>query len=168
MFRVRGVYGLCALALAAAWALPVQAGHRTVDLSNLKKDVDLPPGGYGDAHDMKVMVQEVFNPGMSDKRGCRLQISFMNQSKVKLNLRMLITTYDSLQQPADTNLVPSGDLEPGQSVMRLFSCKPAETVEAARDNEYAWPNTCDVNGVEQAPCPVAIHFSATLGIIDPK
>lgn len=163
--RVYTGLGVIASALGGA---PAWAGHTTVDLGNLSKEVDLAAGGYGDAFDMKLSVQQVFNPGMSDKRGCRMQIYFMNASKAKLNVRVLVTTYDSQKHPADTNLVPSGDLDPGQSVMRLFSCIPAETVEAARDNEYAWPNACDVNGAEQSPCPVAIHFTSTLSIIEPK
>ena len=163
------VLRMCGLAAAlAVLSAPAWAGHRTVDMANLSNVIDLAPGGYGDAYDVTLRVEQVYNPGMSDKRGCRMQVSFINTSKASVNVRVLVNTFDSTKQPADTNLVPSGDLAPGKSVMRLFSCIPAETVEASRDNQYGWPVTCDINGTEQSPCPVMFHFSSTLEIIPPK
>ena len=147
---------------------PAWAGHKTIDINNLKKEMDLPPGGFGESFDMKVIAQMVFNPGMSDKRGCRLQVYFINTSKVTINLRTEIITYDSLSEVADVNLVPSADLGPGQQVMRLYSCKPADAIEVSRDNNYSWPVVCDINGQEQSPCPVSLHFSSTLGIYEKK
>ena len=154
---------LICLGSASAWA-----GHKTIEIGNLKKEVDLPAGGFGETFDMKLVVQQVFNPGMSDKRGCRLQIYMTNTSKVKINLRAQVVTYDSLNEIADVNLVPTADLGPGQQIMRLYSCKPADAVEISRENLYSWPNACDINGTEQSPCPVAIHFSSTLGIVEQK
>ncbi len=164
---MRKWFGVTLAALLACWVNPVWAGHKTIDIANLKKQLDLPAGGFGETFDMKVVVQMVFNPGMSDKRGCRLQVFLTNQSKVMINLRTHITTYDSQPEVADVNLVPSGDLMPGQMVMRLYSCKPADAVDVSRDNLYAWPNVCDIDGHEQSPCPVEIHFSSTLGIMEP-
>lgn len=150
------------------FSFPAVAGHKTIDIGNLKKEVDLPAGGFGETFDMKLVVQQVFNPGMSDKRGCRLQVYMTNTSKVTINLRANVTTYDTQNEVADVNLVPTADLLPGQQVMRLYSCKPAESIEVSRDNLYSWPNVCDINGAEQSPCPVAVHFSSTLGIIEQK
>jgi len=159
---------LALMAVVAFGGGSAWAGHKTIDIANLKKQMDMPAGGFGESFDFKLVVQQVFNPGMSDKRGCRLQVYLTNQSKVKINLRVHVTTYDSQPEIADVNLVPSGDLGPGQQAMRLYSCVPADTVEVSRDNIYAWPNVCDINGAEQSPCPVAIHFSSTLGIMEQK
>ena len=152
-----------------AWA----GGHKTIDLNNLQKDVVFPPGGFGESFTLKMAVQIVYNPGMSDKRGCRLQIYMTNTSKVKINMRTLLTTYmtsEGSPQPdvADVEMVPTADLLPGQQIMRLYSCKPAELIEVTRDNSYTWPNVCEINGEEQSPCPVELHFSSTMNIIDPK
>jgi len=161
-------FGLALLTLGVVLGTPALAGHKTIDIANLKKEMELPAGGFGEAFDLKMVVQMVFNPGMSDKRGCRLQVYYTNTSKVKINLRTNVTTYDSQPEVADVNLVPTGDLAPGQMIMRLYSCKPAEAVEISRENQYAWPNVCDIEGKEQSPCPVAIHFSSTMGIVEQK
>ena len=88
-------------------------------------------------------------------------------------MRTLLTTYmtsEGSPQPdvADVEMVPTADLLPGQQIMRLYSCKPAELIEVTRDNSYTWPNVCEINGEEQSPCPVELHFSSTMNIIDPK
>ena len=157
-----------AAALTASFASAALAGHKTVEIDNLKKATILPPGGFGESFPMKMSAQMVYSPGMSDKRGCRLQVYFVNTSKVTINLRAEVITYDSQPEVADINLVPTATLGPGQQVMRLYSCKPAEAVEVSRENTFAWPNVCDINGQEQTPCPVEIQFSSTLGIVEKK
>ena len=155
-------------ALCPAWA----GGHKGVDLNNLQKVFELPQGGFGESYPVNVRVQIAFNPGMSDRRGCRLQVYITNTSKATISMRVPIETYvnhdDEPPEEADINLVPSGTLKSGQMVMRLFSCKPADLVYVLRDNPYAWPNTCDIDGLEQTPCPVEVHFAATMPMIDPE
>ena len=165
--RIRRIIGSAAF-MAVLVALPAWAGHKTIDTSNLKKQLDLPPGVYGESFDVRLVVQQVYNPGMSDKRGCRLQVFFENQAKAKINLRVLINTYDTKAALLDTNLVPSGELDGGQQVMRLLSCSPAQMVEVSRESSYGWPQVCDIDGVEQSPCPIAVHFSSTMGIVEAK
>ena len=158
-----------ALALTAgssgAWA----AGHKGVDLNNLQNVFTFPPGGFGESFKLKMMVQIAFNPGMSDRKGCRLQVYMINQSKVTINMRAMVTTYISHDsdpvEEGDTDLVPSAVLPPGQMVMRLFSCKPADLVDMPRTNEYSWPNICEINGEVQTPCPVEIDFSSTMRMV---
>ena len=153
----------------AAWA----GGHKTIDMNNLNTEYVFPPGGYGESFTLSMQVEIVYNPGMSDKRGCRLQVYMTNTSKVKINMRTLLATSmsgDGSAEPdvADIDMVPTADLAPGQKVMRLYSCKPADTVTVPRDNVYTWPNICEINGEEQSPCPVELHFSSTMAVIEQK
>ena len=171
--RWLGSLAAAVIIVFAAGGSPAWAGaHKTIDLNNLNKEAVLAPGGFGESFVLKMVVQIVYNPGMNDRRGCRLQITMSNLSKVKINMRTQITTYmpgdGDKPDVADVDLVPTGDLPPGQQLMRLYSCKTAELIEAVRDNVYAWPNVCDINGQEQSPCPVELHLSSTLGIIEPK
>ena len=68
----------------------------------------------------------------------------------------------------DVDMVATGPFKGGTDVTRLYSCKAADTIGIPRDNDYAWPNTCEINGEEQTPCPVEIHLSSTLAIIFPE
>lgn len=167
--RLGMVMALLVGASNSAWA----GGHKTIDLNNLDQEFVFAPGGFGESFTLKMVAQIVYNPGMSDKRGCRLQIYMTNTSKVKINMRAVLTTFmtsEGSSQPeiSDVEMVPTADLAPGQQVMRLYSCKPADTVQVTRDNTYTWPNVCDINGEEQSPCPVELHFSSTLNVIESK
>ena len=111
---------------------------------------------------LELSITQVFFPGMSEKTGCRMQITARNRSPSRINMRALVNTFDGAKEAVDTWLVPTGELKPGEEVLRIYSCRTAHVAAVSEASPYAWPQTCNVDGANASPCPVTLHVSMTI------
>jgi hypothetical protein len=165
------VAALAALCLAAGPALGSGGG----DKKGGSDDGDPPPHG-GEAllgSDIKTSTDVVrmailraVVPGTSEKVGCRMQIISTNDTTHRVNVRILLRTYDARGELVDTWLVPTGELQPGEEFMKVNSCRGGRKMKIARDNKYGWPVTCDVDGEPAAPCPVSLKIRSSMDIME--
>ncbi len=148
---------------AACWAMSaVAASHPHDNLETTLREVVLTPSVPIADEAVRLTIVQVFFPGVPDRFACRMQVRALNQSGNHINVRTLLNTFDETKESVDSWLVPTGDLAPGQEVLRTYSCRQASAVEVSRETPYGWPGTCAVDGVDISPCPVILHVSSTL------
>jgi len=111
---------------------------------------------------LELSITQVFFPGMSEKTGCRMQITAQNRSASSINMRALVNTFDGAKEAVDSWLVPTGELKPGEEVLRIYSCRTAHAAVVSEASPYAWPQTCVIGGVVASPCPLSLHVSMSI------
>jgi len=145
---------------ALGWAATA-VGHNADD-QTASHDVVM-TSALGPSSDTLVLsITQVFFPGMSERTGCRMQITARNQSSSRISMRALVNTFDSAKEAVDTWLVPTGDLKPGEEVLRIYSCRTAHDATVSEASPYAWPQTCVIDGAATSPCPVTLHVSSSI------
>ncbi len=130
----------------------------------LPREEDLIPNSAGTAQQVRLSVVQVFFPGVPDRFACRMEVRAFNDSHSRINFRTLLQTFGSNKTALDSWLIPTGPLNPGQEVLRTYSCRQASSVEVSRITPYGWPTTCEVNGEEASPCPIELHVTSSLAL----
>lgn len=149
-------------ALAAVWAGTADATYHALTDPDAGHMEVLAPNVGGDKQAVRLSIVQVFFPGVPDRFACRMQVRAWNQSADHINVSTLLKTFDTDKAPLDSWLIPTGDLAPGQEVLRTYSCRQASSIEVSRTSEYGWPTTCVVNGEATTPCPVELHVTSSL------
>lgn len=128
------------------------------------REEDLVPNMTGAAQQVRLSVVQVFFPGVPDRFACRMQVRAINDSHARVSFRALLQTFDSDKAALDSWLIPTGQLDPGQEVLRSYSCRQATSIEVSRVTAYGWPTTCEVDGEEASPCPIELHLTSSLAL----
>ena len=118
--------------------------------------------GGGDTLHLTIM--QVFFPGLPERAGCRMQVIARNDGTSRVSMRALVNTFDEAKGAVDTWLVPTGDLKPGEEVLRVYSCRTAHDVAVSEASPYGWPQTCTVNGADTSPCPLTLKVSTSISL----
>lgn len=111
---------------------------------------------------IRIAVSVVNYPGMPEQAACRMRFRAINESTSRVELSALVHTFDETHAGSGSWQVPTGTLEPGQAVERMYTCKHASFIRLDADNHYGWPGKCTIDGAAKAPCPVAVNVSANL------
>ena len=111
---------------------------------------------------LHLTVEQVFFPGLSERVGCRMQISARNDTGTPVSLRLLVNGFDDSKAVVDTWLVPTGDLKPGEEVMRIYSCVAGHEFAVSEASPYGWPQTCVVDGNTMSPCPLGLAVTTII------
>lgn len=114
---------------------------------------------------LKIIVTQVNYPGVPDRVACRFMVRAVNQGQERIAAYALLHTFDGDKAMMNTWMVPTGDLAPGQSSERLYSCKTAQYLQIDRQTLNGWPGRCEVNGEEQTPCRLTMGLEANLNLI---
>ena len=114
---------------------------------------------------VRLNITQFSYPGVPERAACRTVIRIENESPHKISLYTLIRTFDSAKAPLGTWMTPSGELRPGQSGERLYSCKLARYVVLDRGSAVGWPNTCQIDGEDRNPCPVQFRFDVNIDFL---
>jgi hypothetical protein len=149
-----------------------------LDLGRAKAASHLQPSGMGGLRqatlnpdgttpsegDIQVQVVEVFYPGLSSRSACRMEMEVRNASPVQASLSTLLKTFNDDKDTVDAWLIPTGTMEPGDRITRIFSCHEAVSLEVNRESQYGWPHVCTINGEARSPCPLRLQVSTSLNI----
>jgi hypothetical protein len=119
-----------------------------------------PIGGF------RVAITQVSYPGVPERSACRLLARAFNTGTEPMGLFLMIHTFDSHKVLLNSWLIPTADVAPGQSIERIYSCKPAQYMKLDLGNAAAWPAICKVAGEERSPCPVTLNFEANIELIE--
>lgn len=114
---------------------------------------------------LKIVISQVYYPGVPDRVACRFTVRAINQGHERVAAYALLRTLNSDKEIVNTWMVPTGDLAPGESSERLYSCKTAQYLQVDRKSMSGWPGRCEVNGEEQSPCPLIVGLEANLNLI---
>ncbi|MDA8232750.1 MAG: hypothetical protein M0006_15575 [Magnetospirillum sp.] len=146
-----------------AWAL----GMPPAPAATLREAV-LAPAGTVSGEQVDLTVEQAFYPNLPAKRSCRLEIYAVNRTGRHVGLHALISTRDGNSREVDSWLVPTGEMSPGAEVKRVYSCDKAASIEIMRTTPFGWPKTCNVDGTDVSPCPIALHVTSSLAFSDSK
>ncbi|TNC95210.1 MAG: Uncharacterized protein FD119_2631 [Stygiobacter sp.] len=114
---------------------------------------------------VRLNITQFSYPGVPERASCRTVIRVENTSEHTIAFYSLIRTFDTQQVPLSTWMTPSGELPPGKSGERLYSCKLARYMVLDRGSAGGWPNTCLVDGDERSPCPLELTFDANMDLL---
>lgn len=114
---------------------------------------------------VRLNITQFSYPGVPERASCRTVIRVENASEHTIAFYSLIRTFDTQQVPLGTWMTPSGELPPGKSGERLYSCKLARYMVLDRGSAGGWPNTCVVDGEERSPCPLELTFDANMDFL---
>lgn len=114
---------------------------------------------------VRLNITQFSYPGVPERASCRTVIRVENASDHTIAFYSLIRTFDTQQVPLGTWMTPSGELPPGKSGERLYSCKLARYMVLDRGSAGGWPNTCLVDGEERSPCPLELTFDANMDFL---
>ena len=155
-------------AVAVTWAVAAMAAatQPPPDEGAIRQEV-LAPNTSAPPDRVRLSIVQVFFPGVSERFACRMQVRALNQGASRINFSALLKTYDEGKAPLDSWLIPTGDLAPGQEVLRTYSCRRAASLEISRRTEYGWPVKCEVGGHEASPCPIELHITSSLALPPP-
>jgi hypothetical protein len=154
-------------AVAAGWTAAATAAlHPDVDGGAVRVEV-LAPNTASRPEPVRLSIVQVFFPGVADRFACRMQVRALNQSTSSVNFSALLKTYDEGKVALDSWLIPTGELAPGQEVLRTYSCRQAASVEISRKSEFGWPTKCEVDGREASPCPIELHVTSSMPLPQP-
>lgn len=123
-----------------------------------------PDGTTPSMGDIQVLVVEVFYPGLSSRSACRMEMEVRNVSSVQASFSALLKTFNGDKDTVDSWLIPTGTMEPGDQITRVFSCHEASSLEVDRESQYGWPHVCVINGEARSPCPLRLQVSTSLNI----
>lgn len=154
-------------AAAVMWtAAAAAATQPPADQGAVRQEV-LAPSTSAPPDPVRLSIIQVFFPGVAERFACRMQVRALNQSTSQVSFSALLKTYDETNAALDSWLIPSGDLEPGQEVLRTYSCRRAASLEVSRRTDYGWPAKCEVDGHEASPCPIELHVTSSLALPPP-
>lgn len=114
---------------------------------------------------LKIVLTQVNYPGVPERSACRFLVRAINESDQRLGAHALLRTFDTYQSSLNAWLVPTGDLAPGQSVERIYSCKMAQSIILDQGTAGGWPGRCTVNGEERSPCPATLVIESNLPLL---
>lgn len=119
---------------------------------------------------VRLNITQFSYPGVPERAACRTVIRVENDSPHKVGFYTLVRTFDTTKQALGTWMTPSGELAPGQSGERLYSCKLARYMVLDRGSAGGWPNSCQVDGEERSPCPIQLILDVNIDFLpaDPK
>ena len=158
---------LLVAAVVMAWAVTAAAAyHSSMDPGAVLEEV-LAPNTATPPEPVRLTIVQVFFPGVADRFACRMEVRALNQGSSRVNFSTLLKTYDDGKEALDSWLIPTGELAPGQEVLRTYSCHQAASIEISRKSEYGWPAKCEVGGREASPCPIELHVTSSLALPKP-
>ncbi|MCA1910123.1 MAG: hypothetical protein LDL39_17375 [Magnetospirillum sp.] len=119
---------------------------------------------------VRLNITQFSYPGVPERAACRTVIRVENDSPHKVGFYTLVRTFDTAKAALGTWMTPSGELAPGQSGERLYSCKLARYMVLDRGSAEGWPNSCLVDGEERSPCPIQLILDVNIDFLpaDPK
>lgn len=115
---------------------------------------------------LKIIVSLVNHPGVPDRVSCRFVVRTVNEGRERVAAYALLHTFNGAKSEMNSWMVPTGDLAPGQSAERLYSCKSAQYLVLDQTSIGGWPGRCVVNGEERSPCPLTVALEANLNFMD--
>ncbi len=153
--------------MAALWAVAAAAAyHADADPGAVREEV-LGPNTSAPPEPVRLSVVQVFFPGVAERFSCRMEVRALNQGSTSVSFSALLKTYDDGKAALDSWLIPTGELAPGQEVLRTYSCHQAASIEVSRQSAYGWPTKCEVDGREASPCPIELHVVSSLSLPQP-
>lgn len=114
---------------------------------------------------LRIIITQVNYPGVPDRASCRFVVRAVNQGHERIATHALLRTFNGDKEVLNTWMVPTGELAPGQSSERLYSCKTAQYLQIDRQSLNGWPGRCEINGEERTPCPLSVGVEANLNLI---
>lgn len=114
---------------------------------------------------VRLNITQFSYPGVPERAACRTVIRLENDSSHKVAFYTLVRTFDTAQAALGTWMTPSGELSPGQSGERLYSCKLARYMVLDRGSAGGWPNSCQVDGEERSPCPIQLILDVNIDFL---
>lgn len=162
---------LAATAILIVGAMPVQAASSAKDRPSLpsialqQANLDPLPVVTDRIGGLKISVTLVNYPGVPDRAACRFTVRATNQGREKMAAYALLHTFNADKEAVNTWMVPTGELQPGESSEKLYSCKTAQYLQVDRQSLSGWPGRCEINGEERMPCPLTVGLEANLNLI---
>lgn len=114
---------------------------------------------------VRITVSLISYPGVPERSACRMLFRAVNETDAPVEMAALLHTYDTYQADQNSWLVPTGTMQPGQQVERLYSCKGASFLSLDQRSDRGWPRSCAVAGEVLTPCPVALKLDSNLQIL---
>ncbi|MGE4280378.1 MAG: hypothetical protein AB7G62_12365 [Magnetospirillum sp.] len=114
---------------------------------------------------VRLNITQFSYPGVPERAACRTVIRVENDSTHKVAFYSLVRTFDAAKSALGTWMTPSGELGPGQSGERLYSCKLARYMVLDRGAAGGWPNSCQVDGEERSPCPIQLILDVNIDFL---
>lgn len=164
-------FALSVLLLATGPALAASGGGdkpaAPAAVSKGIRDLQLPPASTisEPIKGVRLNITQFSYPGVPERAACRTVIRVENASEHTIAFYTLIRTFDPQQVPLGTWMTPSGELPPGKSGERLYSCKLSRYMVLDRGSAGGWPNTCQIDGEERSPCPLELTFDANMDFL---
>lgn len=115
---------------------------------------------------IRITVALVSYPGVPERAACRMKFRAENQSGRRVALSTLLHTFDGSQSDLNSWMVPTGEMAPGATVERLYSCKAASFIRLDQRSDYGWPRSCTVDGERLTPCPMRLDVRFNLPQLD--
>lgn len=123
------------------------------------------PSVSGKIGGLKIYVTQVYYAGLPDRAACRFVVRAINRTNGHLAAYTLLKTFDGDKAALNTWMVPTGDLAPGETSEKQYSCKTAQYLEVDRQSASGWPGRCELNGKEVTPCPLSVGVEANLHVL---
>lgn len=114
---------------------------------------------------VRITVSLISFPGVPERSACRMLFRAVNETAVPVEMAALLHTYDTYRADQNSWLVPTGTMQPGQQIERLYSCKGASFLSLDQRSDHGWPRSCAVAGEVRTPCPVALKLDSNLQIL---
>jgi len=114
---------------------------------------------------VRLNITQFSYPGVPERAACRMVIRAENDSAHKVAFYTLVRTFDTAKEALGTWMTPSGELAPGQSGEKLYSCKLARYMVLDRGSAGGWPNICHVDGEERNPCPIQLTLDVNIDML---
>lgn len=164
---VSAAVGLLAAASLSSTAGAISpANDPPVEVSGARAVTFQPPAGVRDrVAGLHITITQVNYPGVPERSACRFLVRATNEGDRKIGAYALMRTFDSFKASLNSWLIPTGELAPGQTVERLYSCKMAQSLVLDQDSATGWPGRCTVDGTELSPCPVTLQLKANIDIL---
>jgi hypothetical protein len=162
---------LAAAAVALAGTVPAHAASSANDkapppsIAIQRANLDPLPIVSDRIGGLKISVTLVNYPGVPDRAACRFVVRAVNQGHERVATYALLRTFNGDKEAVNTWMVPTGDLKPGASSEKLYSCKTARYLQVDRQSLNGWPGRCEINGEERTPCPLTVGLEANLNLI---
>lgn len=134
--------------------------------AGLQRAVYQPPPAIRDRiPGLKIVLTQISYPGVPERSACRFLVRATNDGSQRIGVHALLRTYDTYQAALNTWLVPTGELAPGQSVERIYSCKLAQSLVLDQGTAGGWPGRCTIDGEERSPCPATLTVETNLQLL---
>lgn len=144
-------------ALAKKESLPPQPPPVKLDQILAHPNVTKPIQGYS------LTIQQVVFPNVEVSRSCRIHIQAHNNTDHDVGLSTLLHTFGKDDKTGVNSwTVPIGNLAPGKSIERTYTCQYAAAFELSLESEKLWPERCEVGGVQRIPCPISVELTSNL------